>query len=104
MFAFLDSSKRSLKCELWRNGNVYGVVVPVDHSDYLRELYNYLKMVTDLLKYLEYHWIIYVQLKMLNILLHQRKGFTKFRSLFACGIDEIERNTGLSMIGLFVKF
>ena len=74
---FLDTSKRSLKCILLHNGNVYGAV-PVGHSVHLREEHNDIKMVIDLLKYHEHNWIICVDLKMVNVLLGQQKGFTKF--------------------------
>ena len=42
---FLDTSKRSLKCSLLHNGNVYGAV-PVGHSVHLREEHD-IKMVID---------------------------------------------------------
>lgn len=74
---FLDSSKRSLKCVMLHNGNVYGAV-PVGHSVHLREEHNNIKMVIDLLKYHEHNWIICVDLKMVNVLLGQQHGFTKF--------------------------
>ena len=74
---FLDSSKRSLKCVLLHNGNVYGAV-PVGHSVHLREEHNDIKLVIDLLRYHEHNWIICVDLKMVNFLLGQQHGFTKF--------------------------
>ena len=74
---FLDSSKRSLKCVLLHNGNVYGAV-PVGHTVHLREECNDIKMVIDLLKYHEHKWIICVDLKIVNFLLGQQHGFTKF--------------------------
>lgn len=74
---FLDSSKRSLKCVLLHNGNAYGAV-PVGHSVHLREEYNDIKLVIDLLKYQEHNWVICVDLKMVNFLLGQQHGYTKF--------------------------
>lgn len=74
---FLDSSKRSLKCALLHNGNVYGAV-PIGHSVHLREEYNDIKTIISLLKYHEHNWIICVDLKMVNFLLGQQKGFTKY--------------------------
>ena len=74
---FLDSSKRSLKCVILHNGIVYGAI-PVDHLVHLREDYDDMRMVIDLLKYQEHNWIICVDLKMVNFLLGQQKGFTKF--------------------------
>ena len=74
---FLDSSKHSLKCVLLHNGNVYAAV-PIGHSVYLREEHNDIKTVTDLLKYHEHNWTICVDLKMVNFLLGQQRGFTKY--------------------------
>ena len=74
---FLDSSKHSLKCVLLHNGNVYAAV-PIGHSVYLREEHNDIKTVIDLLKYHEHNWTICVDLKMVNFLLGQQRGFTKY--------------------------
>ena len=87
---FLDSSKRSLKCVLLHNGNVYGAV-PVGHSVHLREDYDDMRMVMDLLKYHEHSWIICVDLKIVNFLLGQQKGFTKF-PCFLCMWDSRARD------------
>ena len=87
---FLDSSKRSLKCVILRNGNVYGAV-PVGHSVHLREHYDDMRMVMDLLKYHEHNWIVCVDLKMVNFLLGQQKGFTKF-PCFLCRWDSRARD------------
>ncbi|XP_076367169.1 uncharacterized protein LOC143255416 [Tachypleus tridentatus] len=74
---FLDCSKQSLKCVLLHNGNVYAAV-PIGHSVYLREEYNDIKTVIDLLKYHEHNWTTCVDLKMVNFLLGQQRGFTKY--------------------------
>lgn len=74
---FLDSSKRSLKCVLLHNGNIYGAV-PIGHSVHLREEYNDIKSMINLLKYSDHNWIICVDLKMVNFLLGQQRGFTKY--------------------------
>ena len=74
---FLDSCKHSLKCVLLYNGNVYAYT-PIGHSVYLREEHNDVKTVIDLLKYHEHNWTICVDLKMLNFLLGQQKGFTNY--------------------------
>ena len=74
---FLDSSKHSLKCVLLHNGNFYGAVL-VGHSTVLKEQHDDIKIVIDLLKYREHKWIISVDLKMVNFLLGQQKGYTKF--------------------------
>ena len=74
---FLDSSKCNLKCVLLCNGNVYAAV-PVGFSIRLREKHNDIKTVIDILKYHEYKWTICTDLKMVNFLLDQQRGFTKY--------------------------
>ena len=74
---FLDSSKHSLKCVLLHNGNVCAAV-PIGHSVYLREENNEIKTVIDLLKYHEHNWTICMDLKMVNFLLGQQRGFTEY--------------------------
>ena len=54
---FLDSFKQSLKCVLLHNGNLYGGV-PVGHFVHLRETYDDIKAVINLLKYHEHNWIL----------------------------------------------
>ena len=73
---FLDSSKHSLKCVLLHNGKFYAAV-SIGHSVYLREEHNDINTVIDLLKYHEDNWTIWVDLKMVNFLLGQQRGFTK---------------------------
>ena len=73
---FLDSSKHSLKCVLLHNGSVYTAVL-IGHSVYLQEEHNDIKTAIDLLKYHEHNWTICVDLKMVNFLLGQQRGFTK---------------------------
>jgi hypothetical protein len=86
---FLDSSKRSLKCVLLHNGNDFGAV-PVGHSVHLRETHDDIRVVMDLLKYHEHNWIMCVDLKMVNFLLGQQKGYTKF-PCFLCLWDSRAR-------------
>ena len=74
---FLDSSKQSLKCVLLHNVNLYEGVV-VGHSVHLRETYDDVKEVINLLKYHEHNWILYVDLKMVSFLLGQQRVFTKY--------------------------
>ena len=74
---FLDSSKRSLKCVLHHNGNIYGAI-PIGHSVHLKEQYEHIKLVLDLLQYKEHNWVICVDLKMVNFLLGQQGGYTKY--------------------------
>ena len=74
---FLDSSKRILKCVLLHNGNIYGAI-PIGHSVHLKEQYEHIKLVLDLLQYKEHNWVICVDLKMVNFLLSQQGGYTKY--------------------------
>ena len=87
---FIDSSKQSLKCVLLHNGNIFGSV-PIGHSVYFRETYDDIKMVLNLIKYREHNWIICVDLKMVNFLLGQQKGFTKF-PCYLCMWESRARN------------
>lgn len=73
---FIDSSKRSLKCVLLHIGNIFGAI-PIGHSVHLKEKYEHIKTVLELLKYGEHKWIIGVDLKMVNFLLGQQSGYTK---------------------------
>lgn len=74
---FLDSSKQSLKCVLLHNGNRYGAV-PIGHSVYLKETYDDIKEVINLISYHEHNWIICVDLKVVSFLLGQQRGYTKY--------------------------
>ena len=82
---FIDSSKRSLKCVLLHNGNVFGSI-PIGHSVILKEEYGNIKLVLGKLKYHEHGWLICVDLKMVNYLLGQQSGYTKY-PCFLCYWD-----------------
>ena len=82
---FIDSSKRSLKCVLIRNGNQYGSI-PIGHSVTLKENYENIKIVLERLKYCVHQWLICVDLKIMNFLLRQQGGHTKY-PCFLCYWD-----------------
>lgn len=86
---FIDSSKRSLKCVLLHNGNLFGAV-PIGHSVCLHEEYEDIKRVIDLLQYNMHKWIICVDLKMVCFLLGQQRGYTKY-PCFLCMWDSRAR-------------
>ena len=86
---FIDSSKRSLKCVLLHNGNKYASV-PIGHSIHMKEKYEEIKTVIKLIKYNEHYWIICVDLKMVNFLLGQQSGYTKY-PCFLCLWDSRAR-------------
>lgn len=74
---FIDSSKRSLKCVLLHNGNKLGSL-PIAHSTKVKEEYKAIALVLDKIKYAQHNWLICVDLKMVNILLGQQSGYTKY--------------------------
>ncbi|XP_076815743.1 uncharacterized protein LOC143461765 isoform X1 [Clavelina lepadiformis] len=74
---FIDSSKKSLKCVLLRNGNKFACV-PIGHSVVLKEHYQSVKMILKKLFYTEHNWEICVDLKMFNFLLGHQGGYTKY--------------------------
>ena len=86
---FIDSSKRSLKCVLLHNGNEYASI-PLAHLVHAKEGYDEVKEVLDLIKYKEHNWIC-ADLKMVNFLLGQQSGYTKF-PCFICLWDSRARD------------
>ena len=78
---FNDSSKLSLKCVLLHNRNVLSSI-PIAHSVHAKESYGEVKTVLSLLGYDQLRWVICVDLKMVNFLLGQQAGYTKYPSFF----------------------
>lgn len=86
---FIDSSNRSLKCVLLHNGNSFGSI-PVAYSRILKEAYENISSVIEKIKYHEHGWKICVDFKMVNFLLGQQSGFTKY-PCFICLWDSRDR-------------
>lgn len=86
---FIDSNKRSLKSVLLHNGNQFASI-PLAHSTSLKEKYEAVKYVLDKIQYEQHQWIICVDLKMVNFLLGQQSGFTKY-PCFICMWDSRDR-------------
>ena len=82
---FIDSSKQSLKCVILHNGNVYGTF-PTGHSIELKENHCSVNLVVDSLQYENHNWKTCVDLKMVNFLLGQQSGYTKY-PCFLCFWD-----------------
>jgi hypothetical protein len=82
---FIDSLKRSLKCVLLNNGNKYGSV-PIGHSTRMKEEYKAIFLVLEKINYQEHEWVICVDLKMVNFLIGQQSGYTKY-PCFLCLLD-----------------
>lgn len=87
---FIDSSKYSLKVVLLHNENIYGSI-PVAQSTKLNETYEAVRFVLSNIKYEDHAWLICVDLKMVNFLLGQQSGFTKF-PCFLCYWDSRARS------------
>lgn len=82
---FIDSSKASLKVVLLHNGNDFAPI-PIGHSTEMKEEYTSIKLVLIKLSYDEHRWVICVDLKMVNFLLGQQSGYTKY-PCFLCFWD-----------------
>lgn len=86
---FIDSSKRSLKCVLLHNSKKYGSI-RIAHSTQIKEEYDTIALVLKKIKYHEHQWVICVDLKMVNFLLGQQSGYTKY-PCFLCLWDSRDK-------------
>jgi hypothetical protein len=82
---FIDSSKSSLKCVLLNNGNKYGSI-PIGHSTRMKEQYKAISLVLEKTNYQKHQWVICVDLNVVNFLLGQQSGYTKY-PCFLCHWD-----------------
>ncbi len=87
---FIDSSKRSLKAVLLHNGNKYASI-PIAHSTTMKEEYQTISILLQKIKYVEHNWVICVDLKMVNFLLGQQSGYTKY-PCFICLWDSRDKS------------
>ena len=67
------------------NRNIYGCI-PIGHSVTMKEEYGNSKLIVERLKYSDHQWLICVDLKMVNFLLGQHGGYTKY-PCFLCYWD-----------------
>lgn len=74
---FIDGSKTSLKAVLLHNGSLYPSI-PIAYSGILKESYENMQLILDLIKYKEYNWKVCADLKVVAILLGLQGGFTKY--------------------------
>ena len=79
---FIDNLKRNLNCVMHIT-NVYRSV-PIGHSTMLQEKYDAMKSVLQHIKYNNHQWVICVDLKMVNFLLGQQSGCTKYPYFLCC--------------------
>ena len=96
---FIDSSKRSLKCVHFNNGNKYGPI-PIGHCTTMKEACKAISLVLEKINYQEHQWVNCVDLKMVNFLLGQQSGYTNILAFYAFGRVEPNTSTGQEKIGL----
>jgi len=93
---FIDSSKESLKAVLLHNGNKIPSV-PIAHGVNVKETYETMKDLLQLIKYEEYKWKICCDLKVVAMLRGMQGGYTKYCCFYASGTVVIQKNiTGSS--------
>ena len=86
---FIDGSKCSLKCVLLHNTYEYGSIL-IGHSTTLKENYKSIKQVLRCIKYCDHNWKLCADLKMVNFLLGQQSGYTKYL-WFICEWDSQDK-------------
>jgi hypothetical protein len=59
------------------NGNKYGSI-PIGHSTKMKEEYKAISLVLEKINYQEHQWVFCEDLKMVNFLLGQQSGYTKY--------------------------
>ena len=74
---FIDSSSKSLKAVLLHNGRKYPSLPPA-HSVYLKETYENVKTVLNVLKYDQYNWEVIGDFEVIDFLMGMQEGFTKY--------------------------
>ena len=79
--------------------HTYGAV-PIGHSTKLKEDYESIKAVLEMMKYGDHKWVVCVDIKMVNFLLGQQSGFTKFPCFSVTGIVGTEVITGPKLLGV----
>ena len=81
---FIDSSVKSLKAVLVHNGNEFPSI-PVGHSVHMKEEYENVKTLLNMIKFTSHNWELCGDFKMLAFLLGQQGGYMKYSySCFLC--------------------
>jgi len=70
---FIDSSVKSLKAVLLHNGIEFPSI-PVGHSVHMKEEYEYVKTLVDMIEYTSHNWELFGDFKTLTFLLGQQGG------------------------------
>lgn len=87
---FIDASKASLKAVLLHNGNEKPSL-PIAHAVDLKENYENVGLILDVINYKKFAWKISADLKVVAILLGMQGGYTKFMC-FLCLWDSRARD------------
>lgn len=82
---FIDASKTSLKAALIHIGNKKPSV-PIAYSKILKENYDTMKLLLELVNYRDHNWLVCCDLKVVNILMGLQGGNVKY-PCFICKFD-----------------
>jgi len=88
---FIDSSKVSLKVALLHNGNRFPSVA-LAHAADMKESYERTKLLLGKIKYDEFKWKLFGDLKVVALLLGMPLGYTKY-CCFLCEWDSRDKKT-----------
>ena len=102
MTSFHYSSSNSLKEVLLHNGNKYPSL-PLAHSVHLKENYENVKTVLNVLKYDQYNWEVIGDLKMIAFLMGMQGVSRNTPATFVFGTAEIPKPSIKSKYGQNVR-
>jgi len=86
---FIDSSKVNLQLVLLHNGNRFPSI-PLAHAATMKESYESMKLLLGKIKYNEFKWKLYGDLKVVALLLGMKLGYTKY-CCFQCEWDSHDK-------------
>ena len=88
---FIDSSKTSLKAVLLHNGNTKPSI-PLAHAVGMKETYDSMKRILELIHYENYKWKICGDLKVISLVLGLQLGYTKHMCFLCLWNSRDDRN------------
>jgi len=86
---FTDSSKASLKVFLLHNGNKFPSI-PLAHAANMKESHESMKLLLERIKYGEFKWKLFGDLKVVALLLGMQLGYT-IHCCFFCELDSRDK-------------
>jgi len=87
---------------LLHNGNEFSSI-PVGHSVHMKEEYENVKTLLDMIKYTSHNWELFGDFKMLAFLLGQQGGIQNIPAFSAFGIAELMNSITQESCGLSEK-